>query len=484
MIKIMFNKIKFLKDKYNKLSLPVKASLWFVICNIIQKGISFITTPIFTRILTTDEYGKLSVFNSWLDILTIFATFELATGVFNKAMLKYEDDRDGYTSSSLILSTLITIGFIFIYSANNKFWNDLLELNSCLVYMIFTEILFSQAMSFWSIRNRFEFRYRNIVLVTIITNIIATILSLLLVILFNENRVELKVLGTLIVHVLVYSVIFIHILRRGKVLVNIHYWKYAINYNLPLIPHYLSQKVLNQSDRIMIERMVGASFAGIYTVAYQMAMVLNIITVSIHSSYSPWIFQQIKKRDTSSVGKITLGLELVICLLCFLFTLFAPEAILILGGEKYYEAIWVVPPVTMSIVFNLIYSLIANVAFYYEKTKLVMYGTAVTAVANIILNYIFIPKFGFVAAGYTTLVCYIVYSLVHYMFMLHVCKENNLNNPFYGKRMAGVAFLAVALSLVATVLYQHTLIRYLFVLLLVTICFVYRRRIYSMLRKP
>ena len=60
----------------------MKASMWFLICSFLQKGISMITTPIFTRILTTSEYGQYSVFNAWLQILTPIVCLSLYAGVY------------------------------------------------------------------------------------------------------------------------------------------------------------------------------------------------------------------------------------------------------------------------------------------------------------------------------------------------------------------------------------------------------------------
>jgi O-antigen/teichoic acid export membrane protein len=121
--------------------------------------------------------------------------------------------------------------------------------------------------------------------------------------------------------------------------------------------------------------------------------------------------------------------------------------------------------------------MIANMAFYYEKTKFIMFGTLVAAVANIILNWVCIPVFGYVAAGYTTLACYIIYSIVHYIFMLYICKENNIPNPFNTFKIWGVAVLAVALSVVSSLLYGMTIIRYVVIIIVVMLAVVYRKKI-------
>ena len=458
------------------MSKPAKASIWFAICSIIQRGISMITTPIFTRILSPEEYGTISVYNSWFAIIWIFATFELATGVFNKSMIKYEDDRDGYTSSTLFLATCITSVFFLVYLVAHDFWNNLFSLNTAFMVMMFVEIIFTEAMQFWSIRQRFDFEFKNVVIITLVANILGSALSVVLVIISPTHRAEFKIFGTLVVHIVVYGVIYFKLMQKGKKIYAPDYWKYAIGYNLPLIPHYLSQQILNQSDRIMIDRIIGRADAGLYTVAYQVAILMNLITNAVHASFSPWAFQSINNKEYKKIGDLTLKIIILMSAVCFLFSLFAPEVILILGGRTYSEAVWVVPPVAMSIVFNMLYSLIGNFAFFYEKTKFVMFGTMGAALANIILNAIFIPRFGYVAAGYTTLACYILYSLLHYFVMLKICRENGIEQPFNSKAIWSVAVVSVLLSIVSVFLYRYTLPRYLVIILIIGIL-IWKRKI-------
>ena len=63
--------------KYKELSLPVKASMWYTICSIVQRGISLLTIPIFTRLLTQEEYGTFTIYQSWFSVISIFATLEI-----------------------------------------------------------------------------------------------------------------------------------------------------------------------------------------------------------------------------------------------------------------------------------------------------------------------------------------------------------------------------------------------------------------------
>jgi hypothetical protein len=95
-------------DRYTKLSTPVKMSFWLLVCSFLQKGIGMITTPIFTRIMTPEEYGSYSVFTSWQGIFLVFVSLNLCAGCFTRGLVKYEDERPQFVSSFQGLSFTLT----------------------------------------------------------------------------------------------------------------------------------------------------------------------------------------------------------------------------------------------------------------------------------------------------------------------------------------------------------------------------------------
>ena len=107
------NPIGKLKTKYFSLSVETRAAFWFTVCNLLQKGITMITMPIFTRILTTQQYGVFTVYQSWYNLISIIVTLNLSGSLINNGMLKYEGRRDSFISSMQGLSSTVTI-FFFI----------------------------------------------------------------------------------------------------------------------------------------------------------------------------------------------------------------------------------------------------------------------------------------------------------------------------------------------------------------------------------
>ena len=161
-------KLKTLVDKYKSLSAPVKASIWFTACNIIQKGIALISTPIFTRIMTTQQYGVYTIYQSWYQVLTIFATLNLSAGIFNNGLTKYPEKKSEFVSSLQGLSTTVTFVLFLIYIAIPQFWNELLGLGTLFVVAMFVQLLFEPAYLFWSAEQRYQYNYKSLIFTTMI----------------------------------------------------------------------------------------------------------------------------------------------------------------------------------------------------------------------------------------------------------------------------------------------------------------------------
>ena len=275
------------------------------------------------------------------------------------------------------------------------------------------------------------------------------------------HQVEARVIATTLVNVALFTVLYIAISRKGRKFFSKKYWGYALKFNLPLVPHYLSQVVLNQSDRLMINRICGPVETAYYSVAYTLAMVLQILNNSVSATMNPWIYKAIKNNEAHKIGKVSYAVLGLIAALNLAVILAAPELLSLLAPDSYMAAIWVVPPVTASVYFMFLYNLFATFEYYYEKTHYVTIATIVGAVLNIVLNALFIPKFGFVAAGYTTLVCYILYAFAHYFFMRKVLKKFMGGTKIYDVRIILALGLALLLGAGAIMLlYTMPVIRY------------------------
>ena len=129
------------------------------------------------------------------------------------------------------------------------------------------------------------------------------------------------------------------------------------------------------------------------------------------------------------------------------------------------------------------YDLFAKFAFYYEKTLAIMVASVSGAILNIILNYIFIAKYGYLAAGYTTLACFMVYSLAHYFIMKKVCLLCcDGDFPYETKRILIIAIPFMITGFVFMLTYHYPIIRYGIVVVGVAIAVIMRNRIINVVK--
>ena len=239
-------------------------------------------------------------------------------------------------------------------------------------------------------------------------------LSLILIkTIFNSSRGFGRVLGITISTVLVTVYIIYDLYKRARPTFRKKYWKFGIKYSLPIIPHGISQVLLAQFDRIMINKMIGKSEAGIYGLVGNIKLILAIISDSISEVWMTWFYEKMKNKEIEAVRSRARQL-------CYFFLIIAigvmsisPELVLIIGGQKYAVGKYVAIPMILDAFVLFIYNVIVPSEYFKQKTSFIMWGTMSAAVINIITNYIFIQKYGFIAAAYTTLFAYICYMILH-----------------------------------------------------------------------
>lgn len=462
----MMRKGAMILEKYNHLPRAVKASFWFLVCSFLQRALSSVTVPIFTRLLTIEEYGQFTVFNSWMSIVVVFVSLQLYSGVYMQGLVKFEDQKNEFSSSLQGLTLTLVLVWTVIYLIFREFWNELLQLTTVQILAMLVIIWASSALAFWSSEQRVKLNYRSLVTITLAVSFARPIIEIILVLL-AKDKVTARILGMMLVDVIAYTGLFFTQMKRGKKFFSGQFWKYAIRFNLPLIPHYLSMSILGSSDRIMISQMCGSDQAGIYSLAYSVSLIMTMFNTALLQTIEPWVYKKIKNKQIGDLGQIAYITIAFIAAINLVLILFAPEVVKIFAPAAYYEAIWVIPPVTMSVLFMFLYSLFAEFEFYYEKTVYIMLASMSGAALNIVLNSIFIRIFGYFAAGYTTLVCYIFFVFVHYLFMGKVCKTYiNGQRPYSRKVLlllsGGFVMCGIALSFT----YYNTAVRYAVILLL------------------
>lgn len=452
--------LKNIYKKYNNIPIQAKSAFWFTICNFLQKGIFIIAVPIYTRLLSKEQYGSYCVFLSWLEIFEIIATFKIGWGGYVVGLTKYEDDKDAYTASMQSLSIIITTISLIIYLTFSNIINALTEMDTRATLIIFAILYAIPAIQFWTVRKRTEYKYLSVLLITFLSGFSCVLFGILSAI-FCEQKDLAIITARAVVQGIIALCLIIITYRKKFIIYHASYWKRALQFNVPLLPHYLSTVLLHGSDKIIIKKLVGQAQSGIYGVAYTVSMCMQLFSTSINQALQPWFFQKLKNYKLEGIYKIINSILILVAGLNLILIALAPEVIMLLAPAEYYEAIWVIPPLAASVVIMFFYQYFVNVEFYFEESRLTTLASIGAAILNIALNYLLIPVYGYIAAGYTTLISYMIFGIAHYFFMRRICIKHNMpDNIFNIRHMVLILLVFFCAAAVLTIGYSIPPIRY------------------------
>lgn len=405
----------------------------------------------------------------------------LYSGMYSQGLIKFSEKRDSFSSSLQGLTLTFVLAWTVIYLLFKDFWNDLFSLTTVQMLAMLLMIWTSAVFGFWAAEQRVKLSYTKLVAVTLIVSIAKPVIGIIFVVNAND-KVTARILGIALVELLCYFCLFLSQMLRGKKFFSAGFWKYALTFSLPLIPHYLSTTVLSSSDRIMISRMVGESEAGIYSLAYSISQTMLLFNTALSQTIAPWMYQKIKEKNLKAIAPVVYMSLSIIAIINILLIALAPEVVSIFAPPSFHKAIWVIPPVTMSVLFMFLYDRFCAFEFYYEKTKFIMTASTIAAIANIILNYIFIRLFGYMAAGYTTVFCYMIYAVAHYICMAKICREEMAEKePFKVKIFLCIILPFLIIGFIFMMLYNHIVVRYIALGVLITGMMIFRKKIMTAL---
>ena len=469
--------------KYNTLPRYVKAGFWFTVSGFLQKSIAFITLPIFTRLLNPDEYGIVTIFNSWETMFLLLVTLNVFYGAFNTAMMDFENERDAYTSSLVGLILFSGCFWFFIYYLFNPLFNSFTGMTFLMSCVMFVQIVSQGIVSVWLSRCKFDYEYRSVVISTLVLFGLSPVLSIIGIEMFPNNRVEAKIIGNSFAYLFVATYAATSILRKNSKLISNRYWLYALVLSAPLLIHYLSTAILGQSDRIMIGKLDSDSKAAIYAVAYSVSMAFSIVTTSASQAIVPRLYSCIKVNELSKMKNTVYVILGIVAVSISILMLIGPEIVKLLAPSEYYDASWIIPPVMASMFFTFLFQLFANLEFYYKKVLYIVFASLVAAITNIILNYVFIPIYGYKAAAYTTLTCYILFGFFHYVCAHYIARHENLEWPFSTIIISLLGLLLLLLTVVVLLIYNYILVRYTFIIVAISFLLLNRKKILPFKRR-
>lgn len=447
-----------------------KASLTYIVANILSKGVYFLTIPIFTRLLSTSEMGVTTTFSSWQTILYAVMSLGLVSGSFNVAMITYEKQRDQYMTNSLLLTSISAFVFLIFATLFGDRWEMLTGLPPSTMWIMSIYLFLQPAMDFWYARQRYENKYKAVFWVSVISTLSSTMISVLAVKIISEingiyNLGMVKIAAQFIV-IFIFSLFFyIKIFQKGKIIFDKRMIRFSLCLSIPLVIHSLSKNILDISDRIMIANMCGQSKAGIYGIVYTISLMGLIVWNAINSAFVPEMFKNLNELKYVQTEEKIYKLIKAFGEISVVAVLFSPELIHILTTEEYYDAVILFPPLFASVFLTSIYNIYGNFLLYKKCTLYIMYATLIATIINIVSNYILIQILGYMVAAYTTLLATIVLVIGQGVMQKYTYEDEVINH----KKIALYGIIGTMACLFSGLIFEMGILRYTIIIFIVIV---------------
>lgn len=391
-----------------------KNTIIITIGKICTQLITFFLLPLYTGILSTEEYGAVDLLNTLVSLLLPIVTFQVEQAVFRELIeVRGKKDKESRIISSAVITVIFQcIVYLVIFALISPFINNHYKffLATNVVANIFLSLLLQIARGFGD-NKKYAFASFISALSTIIFNVL-----FLVVIKLGANGM---LLGTMLGQIVATIYLFIS-LKLYKYLKVKDYKKEVIKslwkYSLPLIPNAISWWVFNASDRVIASAFLGIDQNGILAASLKFSAVFITFYNIFNMSWTESISIAIKDDDVNDYFNrmlnivlrlfTAIGVGMIACM---------PFVFPIMINEKFSAGYGLVPISIIGSLFNVVVGLISVIYVAEKNTKAIASTSIVSAVINIIVHLVLIKFIGLYAAVISTFVAFFVMSIYRLM---------------------------------------------------------------------
>ncbi|MBA7527264.1 hypothetical protein ES705_19440 [subsurface metagenome] len=387
-----------------------KNSLVYTSTNVINNAIPFFLLPIMTRYLTPSDYGVVATFNVLSAVMVVFVGLSMHGAInVNYFKLEKEELREyiGNVFSILFSSFLLVFAVVYILKSNFSVLTKFPE--NWILYIVVIALfqsIFAITLGLWQVEQK-SLPYGLFQISRTILNVSLSVVFVVLLCWGWQGRI----LGVIITSV-IFGLLSIFVIYKRKYIkfsFNKRYVKDALLFGIPLIPHALGGWIITGIDRIFINSMVGVAPTGIYTVGYQVGMIIGLLANSFNLAWSPFLFEKLKENNYLTkvkIVKFTYLYNAGIIIVALALSFFAPYFLKFFVSRNFYFAYKYVLWIALGYAFQGMYLMVVNYIFYVKKTYILAWVTFSSAGINVVLNYFFIKANGAIGAAQATTITF------------------------------------------------------------------------------
>jgi O-antigen/teichoic acid export membrane protein len=394
----------------------------YLIASLASKALAFISIPVYTRLLSPNDYGTLSIINGVVAILICVMALSMDRSIsryyFDKVNL--EDFRQ-FTGTSIIISIVAFFISSFILFFFAQKFGEFVGLEKKSVYLIIPLVMISiVALMFEQVFG--PQKESKIIAMSSLYRVYACFgLSVIVIFLLNSN----KYYGALYSQIIIGFAFCYYWIKKLKPFVNICfkfcYVKYIWTYSVPLIPYVLSSIIIEQFGRIALGTQ-SMSQAGYYSLAQSIGSLVGIIIVVTHQAWNPYYFEYMNSKNYSQLDSDFIRIFKLSILVAFTIAYFGDEIGMLLAKREFTGSLYLVPIFAIGYLFyQLAYIYLRN--FMYSKsTYLLTLSVLLSSICNIVLNVVLMKTFGELGLAISFLFAYIILAVISWAFNKYIIK--------------------------------------------------------------
>lgn len=431
-----------MKQKLNEI---FKNSSTYIINSIILQFFGLLLVPVYTKLLTRDEYGTVSLMITFSAVLVIILNLGQSSALIRFSSKKELENKYIGNIFKLTLIYPLVICIILIIFGGQIF--SLLFNNISFFPYGLVTIIYSYFVSFNSLLISFYISKKQSRKYSIF--IISRYLFMTLTAIIMIGFLDLNILGRLLAFLIseLCFFIFAFIVTKKYIFGRAYFknFKVTFRYGVLLVPHLLAGIILSSSDKYMLEIYSNLSSVGIYSLGYTFGVIPLMIASAFDKTWTPLYIENYEDKESDKLfAVITKYFIIILAFVTFCLIIFSKELIIILADAEYLQSYTVIPIIAIGAFFMGIYFLPSKVFFYQKKTYILSIMTIVAAVINITLNIILIPIYDIYGAAIATLISYfIVFVIVFTM------SQNSRKIPYQYRSIFSALIIFIFLSIVA-----------------------------------
>lgn len=397
----------------------VKYGKWYLLSSFITKGLGILLLPIYTKYLSPDEYGILQGLNSVANFLPFILSLSL-DAAFGRY---FHEDKTDFKRLQVLYSTVYW--FVLVYGivlligvfATSKFWlTDLLEVPVFpYAYLSFIPALLNQLAILGRTFLQQALETKKSTTLDIVSTLLNAGVSVLLLVAFNMGVIS-RLLG--IFAGALFLFVYYHIyFTRLRLLVYTFSWSVlgkCLKYSIPMLPAMAGSWISSMSDRLVIAKYCTLDSVGLYSLAFQLGQLLYIFGDAITRVISPIIMSGLVYDKENTKVKVSSSAYLILLIMLFgevLLFLFSEEFITVFADERYFESALFIPIFGFNYVLGMQQRFPTQIISYKKKTWVISAGCILSACVNLGLNFLFVPKYGYVFAVWASVASNLFYCI-------------------------------------------------------------------------